>query len=554
MTTIAQRSMTFHFNDYSTSSSSTLAGAWIRITENADGTVGVNLWIEGAITGDLRGLFFDLADEALINTLSMTPLTDNVSTSLVQGNDQVTNLGNGVNMNGLLTDPTLTVTKGKLVAGAEANGYDVGIRIGEAGIGQGDDFQTFDFTLASTARALTLEDFSLVDFAVRITSVGAVGGARDDSNKILEITSQAYAARDDAYVVTENDAVSGNTLANDLSGGGTVQIIGLENPGAALTLVSEDGLAVGHLTRGTDGSFVFDANGADVDRLSAGEELVFTLSHAIENQSEATSFSTDVSEFRLTVLGANDGPVAVDDDAGDVAENAVLNGNVAGNDYDVDRLDTASFSLVEGSFTGQGALVLNADGSFSFDAQGQYDQLNEGESETLSFSYTMTDNHGASSTAQVSFRVTGIGDGGDDDDDDDHNDDDSNLVVLDNSYPTFVKDIGHAVLVFSTSSGDTNGDGYYTVKIDGYNGANDLDSSIGDILDWLLSHDQNISTSSLFLGAQLKGGSVGNADNSYDDFWANDADATYTLIDHIANNGNTIYEWASDDEVPVDVS
>jgi hypothetical protein len=94
------------------------------------------------------------------------------------------------------------------------------------------------------------------------------------------------------------------------------------------------------------------------------------------------------------------------------------------------------------------------------------------------------------------------------------------------------------VLVFDTTSGDANGDGYYTVKIDGYENQTDLDNDIDAIIAWLIANDANIDADTVLLGAQLKGGSVGNADGSYDDFWAADGDASYSIVDVETNKPN----------------
>jgi len=125
------------------------------------------------------------------------------------------------------------------------------------------------------------------------------------------------------------------------------------------------------------------------------------------------------------------------------------------------------------------------------------------------------------------------------------------------SFPEFEKDISHAVLVFDTTSGDANGDGYYTVKIDDWDGSTDLDNEIDAIIAWLVENDENITADTNLLGAQLKGGSVGNADDSYDDFWAADGDASYSIVDVATNKPNdgdaTVTAWVSGDAQVVDV-
>ena len=123
------------------------------------------------------------------------------------------------------------------------------------------------------------------------------------------------------------------------------------------------------------------------------------------------------------------------------------------------------------------------------------------------------------------------------------------------SFPDFEKDISHTILVFATTDGDTNGDGYYTVKIDDWAGSNDLDADLDAILAYLIENDPNIDASTQLVGAQIKGGNVGTAANSYDDFWAYDGDSSYTIetIPKTSGSGSTT-EIVSGDVAPVDVS
>ena len=58
-----------------------------------------------------------------------------------------------------------------------------------------------------------------------------------------------------------------------------------------------------------------------------------------------------------------------------------------------------------------GALVtLNADGTFDYDPNGQFDSLGVGESTTNSFSYTVADGSGATDTATVTVTINGVND------------------------------------------------------------------------------------------------------------------------------------------------
>jgi len=88
-------------------------------------------------------------------------------------------------------------------------------------------------------------------------------------------------------------------------------------------------------------------------------------------------------------------------------------------------------------------------------------------------------------------------------------------VLLDDYFGTLTNiggneaAISHVTLVFAQSSGDTDGDGYYVVKIDEWSGAGaDFDVYVADVLAWLVANDANITDASLakFVGSTVKAG------------------------------------------------
>ena len=89
------RSMSFLINDAATDS--TNPQVRVTITESANGSLSFSVSQEGAIVGDLRGLFFDLKDKSLVGSLG----TATANTGFRQGVDSVKDLGEGTNMNGL---------------------------------------------------------------------------------------------------------------------------------------------------------------------------------------------------------------------------------------------------------------------------------------------------------------------------------------------------------------------------------------------------------------------------------------------------------------------
>ena len=103
-------------------------------------------------------------------------------------------------------------------------------------------------------------------------------------------------------------------------------------------------------------------------------------------------------------FAADRGPVLNEDAVHIIAADELL-----ANDSDVDASDTLSIAAVTDSALGAG-VTLNADGTISYDPTGVLDYLDEGETVTDSFTYTVSDGHGGTGTATVSFTVNGIND------------------------------------------------------------------------------------------------------------------------------------------------
>ena len=379
-------SMTFQINDASTGGNS--PAVWVTVTESGDGSLSFSIRQQGGVVGDLRGLFFDIADESILKSLTVSAASSDIRV----GNDSVKDLGNGANMNGLL---------------GSDGGYDVGIEIGTAGIGK-DDVQAYTFKLASAARALTLKDLANVDFAARLTSVGVVGGCRADSAKILEITSQAIDSKNDIAQVQENGTVSGNVFSNDVVGGGinTVKAWSAGAIGGQISLTS-NGDVIGTLRLNANGSYVLDASAAD--ELSAGEQIVYEFTYGARNQTELTSWSDDTAAFKVIINGVNDGPVANADTVSIQEDGSPVSVNVLSNDLDVDRGDAISIVSIA---SGSSETVVTRDGSvLKFDVGFAYQGLGAGETATETHAYVISDKYGATSSATVTVVVTGTNDG-----------------------------------------------------------------------------------------------------------------------------------------------
>ena len=95
-------------------------------------------------------------------------------------------------------------------------------------------------------------------------------------------------------------------------------------------------------------------------------------------------------------------------DSGSTTENLALTVDVLANDTDAD--DGAVFTLASAAApAGKGSATIVAN-QLVFDPGTDFDHSPPGVTETVVVSYTMTDEHGASSTSTLTITVTGTND------------------------------------------------------------------------------------------------------------------------------------------------
>ncbi|MDM3872663.1 Ig-like domain-containing protein [Porticoccus sp. W117] len=232
------------------------------------------------------------------------------------------------------------------------------------------------------------------DVTFNYTALDNAGGESSEATVTITVTgtNDAPIASNANSGTAENAALSGSVpTASDVDG----------------TIASYDlrtDVGEGSLVFNPDGTFTFDP-GSDFDDLApdATRDVTFTYVAIDNNGAESNEAS-----ITITVTGTNDAPVA-SDDTSTTSENTVLNDNVPVA-TDVDGVITG-YSLASGVGAGNGNLVFNLDGSYTFDPGSDFDDLAVGESRDVTFNYTALDNAGGeSSEATATITVTGTND------------------------------------------------------------------------------------------------------------------------------------------------
>ncbi|MDP1886303.1 MAG: tandem-95 repeat protein [Polaromonas sp.] len=174
------------------------------------------------------------------------------------------------------------------------------------------------------------------------------------------------------------------------------------------------------------GSSSVNFNIATIDDFVAEGTENFTVSlGAISGGNfEAIAINGAASNVTTTLLNNNHGPVAVADtgtavEAG-TAAGSNATGNVLTNDTDVDSGDTKTVSAITGGTVGSamvgtyGSITLNADGTYTYvvnNANGTVNALRTSANTlTDTFTYTMRDTAGATSTANLVITIQGAND------------------------------------------------------------------------------------------------------------------------------------------------
>jgi len=259
-----------------------------------------------------------------------------------------------------------------------------------------------------------------------LTVKSADGTASYDIKVNITGTNDNPIAVADTNSVKEDTApnpVSGNVLTNDtdVDTGDTHSVTAVN--GSAGNVGANLVGTYGTLHLNSDGTYTYTLNNglASVQALAQGASVtdVFTYTNSDNHGGSSTANLT------ITVNGTNDNPIAVADTNSvkeDTAPNPV-SGNVLTNDTDVDTGDTHSVTAVNGSAGNVGAnlvgtygtLHLNSDGTYTYtlnNGLASVQALAEGASVTDVFSYTNSDNHGGSSTANLTITVNGTNDNG----------------------------------------------------------------------------------------------------------------------------------------------
>ena len=208
-------------------------------------------------------------------------------------------------------------------------------------------------------------------------------------------------------------AATSVTEDTQLTTSGTLPAPSDPDRGDTIAFVPQNG-TLGHygsLALGADGSYSYTLNNNlyAVQSLGVGETLTDTFTYTVTDSHGAIGSNT----LTVTINGTNDAPTVAAAIAS-VAEDAQTTATgTLPTPLDMDTHDSVSFLAQNGTPGTYGTLTLNADGSYAYaldNTSPTVQGLGVGETLTDTFTYTVTDNHGATASNTLTVTIHGTND------------------------------------------------------------------------------------------------------------------------------------------------
>ena len=205
-----------------------------------------------------------------------------------------------------------------------------------------------------------------------------------------------------AQPVPAQSTLDGNTIAIDVT-----NVFSDPNPGDKLSIVASGlpaGLTYNPATHQIEGTVAANAS------QHAGPYTVTLTATDLGGSSVSTTFQ----------IGVTNPPPVAQNDINTVAEHGTTTGASLANDHDgASDKDPLAVTQVNGAAITSGGtitlpsgalLVMNANGTYSYDPHGAFNGIGLGQSASDSFSYQISDGNGGFATATVDITITGQND------------------------------------------------------------------------------------------------------------------------------------------------
>lgn len=288
----------------------------------------------------------------------------------------------------LIQDPTPADTPDtKTVVSVNGNGLQGTVAVADGGA-------SVVYTPGGTLLNLAFGETAVETFSYTMRDALGLESSASVSVTVTGANHAPTASADSAAATEDGAAVTIHVLANDddadIIAGDSLSVI-------TLTAAPLNGTAV------ISGGDIVYSVGSAFQSLRAGATATETLSYLVSDEQGATS----TADVTITVTGVNDAPQAVADLLAVSEDAGAVTLAVLGNDSDVDSGDTKVITSVNTSGT-QGSVAI-ADGgtTLTYTVADAFQALQTGQNGSDTFTYTMRDSAGATSTASVTLSIIG---------------------------------------------------------------------------------------------------------------------------------------------------
>jgi T1SS-143 domain-containing protein len=401
------------------------------VDDHADLTIGISG--SGGVRADgIEDLYLELGGSA-----GNTVVFGNVSDTALAPDTIVVNSGSGndtFDMSGLSGKVHIVINDSDPVAsaGSDTDTLKLAGKWADWTVTHlGNDNGVGEYTLTNGTQTITVTNVEQFTFmgenggaggTLSLSQLMNVAPVANNFTALSAVVEDSLSESVEGFILHGNHATDANTNKFD-----TLTVVGISagtTPSAVANVAGSDPTVVdgtyGKLTIYADGtySYTLDDTKDATNSLSQGEQVKEVFDYTIQDAHGVQSSAT----ITINVIGTNDAPIAVAE-AASVTEDTLVQttGSLLAGASDVDHLDVLSVAKV-GNVTDGHAGVAGTYGTLTWDStSGEYTYvLNNADpavqhlipNETLTdkFTFTITDNHGGTSTQTLTVTINGSDD------------------------------------------------------------------------------------------------------------------------------------------------
>jgi VCBS repeat-containing protein len=277
---------------------------------------------------------------------------------------------------------------------------------------------TGEYTFTPNAGAVALAQGETATDSIKVVAQDNHGAVSEPATVNINLTgtndAPTISSTHDVTTATDHTAISGNMTGADVDNNTTVSYHLQDSNGNLVdTITTENGsVTINPVT----GEYTFTPN-AEQASLGLGQSAQDSFKVVAQDENGATS---EPSTVNVTITGSNDGPVITQtSDALSTDHSMTSSGSVTASDIDAN--DTLTYHINGGTDLGNGTeslvtdhgtvILNNTTGEYTFTPNADSASLAVGATAKDSFTVTVNDTHGGSTTAVTAVDLVGTNDG-----------------------------------------------------------------------------------------------------------------------------------------------